>query len=96
MELLDITEYSPLRVTTQWLAIEIMSEPRVLLSYRGYNPLLIVKVDEKRLIRSLFISAKSIAEPLEEMRLDNGGLFTGLRFNIRKTGPEKTALYEFS
>ena len=96
MELLDITEYSPLRVATKWSDIEVMSEPRVLLSYRGYNPLLIVRVDEKRFMRSLYISAKSIAEPLEEMRLDNGGLFTGLRFKIRKTGSEKTALYEFS
>ena len=73
-----------------------MSEPRVLLSYRGYTPLLIVKVDEKKVLRSLYISAKSIAETLEEMRLDNGGSFTGLRFKIRKTGSEKTALYEFS
>ena len=96
MELLDITEYSPLRVTTRWSTIEVMSEPRVLLAYRGYTPLLIVKVDEKKILRSLYISAKSIAETLEEMRLDNDGLFKGLRFKIRKTGSEKTALYEFS
>ena len=45
-------------------------------------------------ITILYINAKSIATQLEEMRSDNKGNFTGLKFRIRKTGPEKTAVYE--
>lgn len=96
LELRDATEYAPLRVTTNWSDIEVLSEPKVLLGFKGYSPVLIARVDDKRVPRTLYISAKSIAEPLEEMRLDNAGLFTGLRFKVRKLGNEKTALYELS
>jgi hypothetical protein len=95
LEIKDISEYAPLRVTTAWLDIEVISEPQVQLTYRGYVPALVVTIQGKKIPRSLFIAAKSIAQPLEEMRQDNNGLFKGLKFKLRKSGPEQTAGYEF-
>ena len=91
-----ISDHSAIRVTTKWLNIEVVSEPNVLLTYRGYVPVLLVLVDGKRVPRCLYIAAKSLAEPLEEMRQDNNGLFKGLKFQLRKSGDEKTAAYEFA
>lgn len=93
---IDISAHSPLRVGTDWISVEVISEPGVLLSYRGYAPVLLVIEEGKSIPRCLYIAAKSIAEPLEEMRRDNDGEFSGLKFRIRKVGAEKTAAYEFS
>ena len=95
MELKDISQYAPLRVTTDWLDLEVISEATVQLTYRGYVPVIIVKIKDKKLPRSLYIAAKSIAGPLEEMRQDNNGLFLGLKFKLRKTGKEQMSGYEF-
>ena len=91
---LDITEHAPLKITTEWIDLEVLSEADVLLTYKGYAPILLVRVVGKKIPRVLYINAKSIATQLEEMRSDNKGNFTGLKFRIRKTGPEKTAVYE--
>ena len=91
----DVNDYAALKITTKWTEIEILSEPKVLLTFRGYAPVLLVMVDGKKIPRSLFIQAKSIATQLEEMRVDNNGKFTGLKFRLRKTGLEKTAGFEF-
>lgn len=96
VELKDISQYAPLRVTTDWLDLEVISEVKVQLTYRGYVPALIVKISDKKIPRSLFIAAKSIAGPLEEMRQDNKGSFVGLKFKLRKAGKEQTSGYEFA
>ena len=95
LELKDVSQYAPIRVTTKWLSITVVSEPLVLLTYKGYVPALVVKIDGKKIPQSLYIAAKSIAGPLEEMRQDNGGLFLGLKFRLRKSSEEKTSVYEF-
>ena len=90
----NITEHAPLKVTTEWIDLEVLSEVDVLLTFKGYAPILLVRVLGKKIPRILYINAKSIATQLEEMRSDNRGNFTGLKFRIRKSGPEKTAVYE--
>lgn len=83
-----------LRVSTEWLNLQIISEAEVYLTARGFIPVLRVVVDDKKTPRLLSISAKSISYPLNEMRSDNAGNFKGLRFELRKAGVERTALFE--
>lgn len=87
-------QLSLLRVSTEWVALEIISEADVFLTSRGFIPVLRVKLDNKKTPRLLSISAKSLAYPLDEMRNDNSGYFTGLKFELRKAGSEKTALFQ--
>ena len=82
-----------LRVGTNWIGIEVVSEPTVLLTFRGYAPVLLVKVLQSGLEKQLYIGAKSIAEPLEEIRNRHGGNFTGLRLRIRKESDEQMSKY---
>lgn len=91
---LDITKHAPIKINTEWIDLEVLSEADVLLTFRGYAPVLLVKVHGKKIPRVLYITAKSIATQLEDMRSDNRGSFLGLKFRIRKSGPEKTAVYE--
>ena len=48
----------------------------------------------RKIPRLLIISAKSLAVPLEEMRIDNGGQFKGLKFSVRKASEDKKSAYE--
>ena len=84
-----------LRISTEWVKIDVISEVDVYLTNRGYIPVLRVIVDNKKIPRLLSIAAKSLAFPLSDMRSDNAGKFKGLKFELRKESAEKTALFEF-
>ena len=90
----DSLPYVPFRASETWKSIEVLSEPYVIYSGRGYAPVLDVRVESKKIKQILYISARSLAAPLEDMRLDNNGLFTGLRFQLRKSSDARTATYE--
>ena len=83
-----------LRINTDWVSLEVISEAEVYLIHKGYIPVLRVIVDNKKTPRLLSLSAKSLAFPLSEMRNDNAGNFKGLKFEIRKESAERTALFE--
>ena len=83
-----------LKVGTGWIELEIVSEPDVVLSYRGYAPTLRVRNSRTSLEYLLYISARSLAEPLETLRKNNTGIFKGIRFRIRKESMEQMAKYE--
>lgn len=83
-----------LRVGTAWTRVRVLSEPYVVLTVRGYVPALRVEEIGTGLDHELFISAKSLAEGLEELRRYNGGRFEGLQFRLRKESTEKMAPYE--
>ena len=83
-----------LKVGTGWIELEIVSEPDVVLSYRGYAPTLRVRNSRTSLEYLLYISARSLAEPLETLRKNNAGIFKGIRFRIRKESMEQMAKYE--
>lgn len=83
-----------LKVGTGWIELETIAEPDVILTIRGYAPVLRVRQLNPALDYLLYISAKSIAEPLEELRKDNGNLFVGVRFRIRKASMDRTSKYE--
>lgn len=85
---------TPLKIGTGWVEICVESEPDVQLTFRGYAPILHVCQTYNNLRYILYISAKSLAEPLEGLRKENGNRFTGLRFELRKSTSERTATYE--
>ena len=83
-----------LKLTTGWVPIEVISEPSVILTFKGYAPVIKVTAIRTGLRYLLYISAKSLATGLEELRKQNAGKFSGLRFEIRKDGLERTSRYE--
>jgi|TARA_B100002003_G_C14142061_1_gene549097 hypothetical protein len=82
------------KVSTGWINLTVIGEPTVNRTFRGYAPVLPVRINSTGLDYILYISASSIAEGLEPLREANNGLFSGLQFSIRKTGEEKFASYE--
>ena len=83
-----------LKVGTGWIELEIVSEPDIVLTFRGYAPILRVRKSRTGVEYVLYISAKSLAEPLEELRKNNVGNFKGIRFRIRKESMEQMSKYE--
>ena len=59
---------SSLKVGTGWIEIEIVSEPDVVLTFKGYIPVLRIQKSRTNVEYLLYISAKSLAEPLEELK----------------------------
>lgn len=78
---------------TIWTDLEIVSEPNVILTFRGYAPIVLVRIEKSGITKVLYLSAKSLATPLEELREKNGGKFQGLKLRIRKESDEKLAKY---
>lgn len=83
-----------LKVSTGWIQLEIISEPNVILTYKGYAPILRVRKLRTNVEFILYISAKSLAEPLEELRENNAYLFKGIKFQVRKKNNAPMAKYE--
>ena len=83
-----------LRVGTGWIGVTVTGPVDVIRTFRGYSPVLPVRVGKTGLEYILYISAVSIANPLEELRQQNGGRFEGLKFEIRKQRLDTTAPYE--
>lgn len=89
------TETLPaLKVGIGWIELEIISEPDVVLTFRGYTPILRVRKISNNLEYMLYISAKSLGEPLEMLRKNNAGIFKGIQFRIRKESMDQMAKFE--
>ena len=78
---------------TIWTNLEIISEPNVILTFRGYAPVVLVRIEKSGITKVMYLSAKSLASKLEELRANNDGKFQGLRLKIRKEDDEKLAKY---
>lgn len=82
-----------LKVGTAWIEIEVTSEVDVVMTFKGYAPVLQVRLIQSGLVKQLYISARSISVPLERFRETNSNRFQGLRLRLRKDGEEATAKY---
>ena len=89
-----IDQLSILKPTTNWVDLEVISEASVKITNFGYSPVVKILESGRKIPRLLIISAKSLAVPLEEMRIDNGGQFKGLKFSVRKASEDKKSAYE--
>ena len=83
-----------LKVGTGWIELEIISEPDVVLTAFGYAPFLRVREITTDNEYRFYISAKSLADSLEKLRKDNGGIFEGIQFRVRKESMDQKARYE--
>lgn len=80
-----------LRVGTQWTYCDILTDPEVVYSPRGYS--VAVRVDRGGIHHILYVSARSLGTPLETLRQKRGTL-TGAQLRIRRESPEKLAPYQ--
>ena len=83
-----------LKASTEWIELEIISDADVILTTFGYAPFLRVREIRTNTEYRLYISAKSLAEPLEDIRKDNDNRFEGIQFRIRKESTDQKARYE--
>tara|TARA_B100001250_G_scaffold414235_1_gene451444 strand:+ start:7353 stop:7649 length:297 start_codon:yes stop_codon:yes gene_type:complete len=89
----DLDEISQLRIGTDWTEMEIVNGPDVVLNFRGYTPVVLVKAQHQKRVKMLYISASSISKKLEELRIKNNGSFIGLKFRLCKESEDKMAKY---
>ena len=82
-----------LKVKTEWISVEILTEPYVVMTFRGYAPVVDVKIPGEADPLSLFISSKSISHGLESIVQENGGKFAGLKLRLRKESDDRMAPY---
>ena len=92
---MDESRKKPISVTTEAIVLKIVSEPTVLLTFRGYAPVVEVHLDGEPAGETnyLYIAAKSLSEPLDDLRKKNGGKFTGIHLRLRKESTDKFAPY---
>ena len=83
-----------LKIGTGWIDLSVIGEPDVVLTFKGYAPILPVKIEQNGLEYNMYISAKSISGVLENYRINNNNKFTGLKLSIRKASEDRFALYE--
>ncbi len=81
------------KITTKSINVEIVGEPFLINTWRGYTPAVTVKVEGSDEHKGLYINAKTLSNALEPMRLANDGNFKGLKFKIRKESSDRTAPY---
>ncbi len=86
-----MAELENLKVGVDWIDIEVVSEPFVIMTMRGYAPVVEVQAGGAR--RRLFIGAKTLGEELEPAVQKQGGKFTGLKFRVKKENADKMAPY---
>lgn len=82
-----------LEVYMGFIGLEIICEPYLVNSIRGYAPVVDVKHINERIEYSLYISAKSISDHLEPLRAKNNNMFTGIKFKIKKEDNKKISKY---
>ena len=88
----EIETLPALHVGTGWIDVEVIGEPTVKITFRGYAPIMPVRVSQTGLDYILYISSKSIGEELQPLRERNGE-FRRLKFRIRKESEDKFAKY---
>ena len=91
----EIEQLAQFKAGTGWVELEVIAEPTLILTVRGYAPVLRVKQTHNGLEYLLYISAKSLAAPLEACRKSNNNLFAGITFRLKKESKERSAKYEF-
>jgi hypothetical protein len=82
-----------LKVTTDPVRVEVIAEPTVNMTRRGFAPVLPVRIIGSEQEYYLYISAMSISREVDDRRAKNGGKFVGLRFSVKKESEERISPY---
>jgi len=80
-----------LKVGVEWVPLEITSEPYVVMTIRGFAPVVDIKCPQGDFI--LYISSKSMSDGLEPMLQATSGAFKGLKLKVKKESEDKMARY---
>ena len=80
-----------LKVGVDWIPVEVLSEPFVVMTIRGFAPVVDVKTPQGDFI--LYISSKSMSDGLEPMLQATNGAFKGLKIKVKKESEDKMARY---
>ena len=80
-----------MKVGTEWVQVEIVSEPYVVNTMRGFAPVVDVKTPGGEFI--LYISSKSMSDGLEPLMKAAAGKFSGLKIRVKKESEDKMARY---
>jgi hypothetical protein len=87
------TEVPRLKIDIEPRRILITSEPFVLYTPFGYQPVVeVLEVKTKRTYL-LSIAARSLSQPLEQFRIENNGYMTGVEVWIRKKSTDRKSPY---
>jgi len=80
-----------LKVGTEFIPVEIVSEPYVVMTIRGFAPVVDVKCPQGDFM--LYISSKSMSDGLVPLLETTEGKFNGLKFKVKKESEDKMARY---
>ena len=80
-----------LKVGTEWIPVEIVSEPYVVMTIRGFAPVVDVKTPGGEFI--LYVSSKSMSDGLVPLLEAQDGKFMGLKLRVKKESEDKMARY---
>jgi hypothetical protein len=80
-----------LKVSVEWIPVEVLSEPYVVMTIRGFAPVVDVKTPQGEFI--LYISSKSMSDGLVPMLEASSNVFKGLKFRVKKESEDKMARY---
>jgi len=89
----DPSDLPRVRVNTQWLEIQILTDPFVVKTTLGYSPAVLVETPSEGDKQIFYVSAKSLSNLLEPIREKRGSL-VGLNIRVRKAGQESISPYE--
>lgn len=89
-------EKDQLKIDMEPKKLLIISEPYVKFTARGYQAVIDVLDKKKKKEYFIYITARSIATPLEQLRLENNGKATGVEFWIHKKSSERKSPYVLS
>ena len=87
------TDTPRVKISVAWMTLTFTSEPFVVPTSRGYAPAVLVKRKGAIQQEHILIGARSLAEPIEALRLSRGFL-EGLTVRIHKSSDDATAPYE--
>jgi len=89
----EVSNITHLKVGTEWVEIQVLTDPFVVYRHDKYLPAVLVEESASESKSILYVSAKSLAECLEPLRATRGAL-VGLNIRIRKKGEEQFSQYE--
>jgi hypothetical protein len=89
----DPSSLAHLRVRTEWIAIQVLTDPFVVYRNDKYLPVILVEELSTEGKYLLFVSATSLAECIEALRAKRGALI-GQNLRIRKKAEDKFSPYE--
>jgi len=81
------------RCTTEFANLKIISEPYVVLTNRGYAPVVDVENMQDNTKYQFYIQALSIAKKIDELRRENSENFSGIAIKVKKESNDKFAPY---